>query len=325
MSHESKTYRIADSFRRECLHSIARLFYNNMALATGVAALTVGVRALDIKAKDVGRLYDNVRKLRNERTVLEVFPTTQNQCKTVDSVRSPNVEALINLFGVNDGKPNPAGVVYVLYDKRGNGKSHAGRALLREFYQFPDETLKGIMFTGDMMKDNIPAGICEKLKASSIDGWIHALLLAMETPAEEHPSVLIIDSFNSVGKEDVNVKFIQALYSAMNAEKNIFVVVLTQEKTVSQALLDCNGGARVLPLPGCFTGHPQTPDWNETNWTVDQLVELVHYKDGGKYQDDEARKLVHEGMTPLDVVKIVNAQKRKSNDTPDSPRKRQAT
>mmetsp|Transcript_5390 Transcript_5390/g.8102 ORF Transcript_5390/g.8102 Transcript_5390/m.8102 type:complete len:307 (+) Transcript_5390:62-982(+) len=306
-----------------------------MSLATGVAALTVGVRALDIaqgvtawyeenKSQDVGRLYDKVRKLRDERTVVEMFPTTHS--KSDDSVRSPNVEALINLFGSNDGKPHPAGVVYVLYDKRGNGKSHAGRALLQEFYQFSEDKVKGVMFTGDMMKDNIPEGICEKLEANSIDGWIHVLLLAMETLAEEHPSVLIIDSLNSVGNENVNVKFIQALYSAMNAEKNIFVIVLTQEKTVAQALLECNGGARVLPLPGCFTGESQSPDWNETNWTVDQLVELVHYRDKGKYNDDEEiRQLVHPGMTPLEVVKVVNARKRKSHETPDSPKKRRAS
>ena len=298
--------------------------------ATGVAALTVGVRALDIaqgvtawyeenKTKDVGRLYDRVRQLRDERTVVEMFPTRCNGCAY--SVRSPNVEALVNLFGTNDGKPNPAGVVYVLYDKRGNGKSHAGRALLRELYQFFDDTVRGVMFTGDMMDDNIPGGICEKLEANSIDGWIHVLLLAMETPAEENPSVLIIDSFNSVGEDNVNVKFIQALYSAMNAEKNIFAVVLTQEREVAQTLLDCNGGARVLPLPGCFTGKPHSPDWNETNWTVDQLVELVHFKDNGKYDDVGARQLVHAGMTPLEVVKVVNARKRKSNETLHSPTK----
>ena len=112
----------------------------------------------------------------------------------------------------------------------------------------------------------------------------------------------------------------------MNAEKHVFVIVLAQEKTVAQALLDCNGGARVLPLPGCFTGEPQSPDWNETNWTVDQLVELVHCKDEGKCNDDEEiRQLVHPGMTPLEVVKVVNARKRKSHETPDNPKKRRAS
>lgn len=302
--------------------------------SAGLAALTIGVRGLDLaqgvstwyeenKSKDVGRLYDKVRKLRDERTVVEMFSTPS--IDRANSVRSPDVEALVNLFGRNDqNEPNPAGVVYVLYDKRGNGKSHAGRALLRDYFEFhsDNDTLKGIMFTGDMMKDNIPDGLCGMLEATSIGGWIHVLLLAMETPPEERPSVLILDSFNSVGKEDANVKFIQALYTAMNAEKNIFVVVLTQEKQVAQALLDCNGGARVLPLPGCFTGESQSPDWNETKWTVDQLVELVHYKDKDKYNDEEIRQFVHEGMTPLDVVKVVNSRKRKSYDKPDSPIKK---
>jgi hypothetical protein len=217
-----------------------------MALAAGVAALTIGIRALDIakgitawyeenKSKDAGRLYNRIRELRSERTVIDMFPSSDES--SGDSVLSSSLKALINLFGCcNDGKLNPAGVVYVLYKKRGNGKSHAGRALLQEFYQFSDDTLKGIMLTGDMLQNDIPGAICEKLEANSVDGWIHVLLLAMEALAEERPSVLIIDSFNSVGTEDVNIKFIQALYSGMNAEKNIFVIVLTQEKTVAQAL-----------------------------------------------------------------------------------------
>eukprot|EP00977_Amphora_coffeiformis_P004196 scaffold875_cov185-Amphora_coffeaeformis.AAC.11 len=123
------------------------MYYNNISLITGAAALTVGVRALDIaqgvtawyennKSKDVGRLYEKVRKLREDRAVVEMIPTHSNGAE-FDYVRSSNVEALINLFGRNDyGEPNPAGVVYVLYEERGNGKTHARRALMREFHQF---------------------------------------------------------------------------------------------------------------------------------------------------------------------------------------------
>ena len=183
------------------------------------------------------------------------------------SVLSPNVRKLQIFFGRDeDGNANPLGVVYVLYDKKGNGKSHAGRALLREFFQFGDgKTIKGMMFSGDSLNENIPNAICSELGATSVDGWISLLLLAMDKqPTDEHhPSILILDGVNSVGEDRPNIRFIKALCELMAAENNIFVVVLTQEKEVAQELFYENGGARIIPLSGSMEGTTDSPVWIE--------------------------------------------------------------
>ena len=53
----------------------------------------------------------------------------------------------------------------------------------------------------------------------------------------------------------MNLEFIKAMYTEMNIlnhEKNIFVVVMTQDKQVANALCRLNGLERVQPLPGYF-------------------------------------------------------------------------
>lgn len=100
-------------------------------------------------------------------------------------------------------------------------------------------------------------------------------------------------------------------------------------KQVAKALLDANGGgARILPLPGSFNGQQDNPVWKETPWSVDQLVELVHYRTGNKFTDDHIRTFVEPDMTPLDVVKILNSLEQEESiqgKRLDSPREKQKT
>lgn len=48
----------------------------------------------------------------------------------------------------------------------------------------------------------------------------------MNEPDEEAPSILILDGVNSLGEENINWKFIKALYGRMDGKKIIFVVVI---------------------------------------------------------------------------------------------------
>jgi hypothetical protein len=140
--------------------------------------------------------------------------------------------------------------------------------------------------------------------------------------ATSFPSILILDSFNSVGENEVNIEFIRVLYERMQAEKNIFVVVLTQDKKVAQELFKANGGARIIPLPGSMVGTTDEPSWKEEKWTVDELIELVHYKEPGVYTDSQIREFVSPDMTPLDVNKKLSGKRTRKK--PDSPQKKQA-
>ena len=312
-----------------------------VGLVESLSGLTLGLRAVnglssttegvskwlqENKDKDVGRFYYRVQEYLDERRIFgnPLFNMPLSGDDLV-SVESPNVRKLLQLFGKSeDGEPSSTGIVYVLYDKKGNGKTHAGRALLREFFQFGSgKTLKGIMFSGDSLNQNIPNALCTELEATSIDGWITLLLLAMNQPIEiSEPSILILDSFNSVGEERSNVNFVKALYERMNAEMNVFVVVLTQEKEVAQELFKENGGARIIPLPGSMDGTIDAPSWKEEKWSVDELVQFVHYKKPGKFTDEEIRAFVSTDMTPLDVNKKLTKLLRKSASSPRRPQKK---
>ena len=84
---------------------------------------------------DVGRVYRRVRDLIEKQSIPNLSGTFQiSNCDDddADPVESPAVRGLLNLYK----DFHPSGVVYVMYDKAGMGKTTAGKALLRNFYKF---------------------------------------------------------------------------------------------------------------------------------------------------------------------------------------------
>jgi hypothetical protein len=121
-------------------------------------------------------------------------------------VESPVLNALRDLYvGRED-----AGKVYVAYDKAGKGKSTACEALLRHFnYLSNGKNLQEFIVSAETFDDDVMGNLCLRLGADSVAGWIHAMLLAMNEPPGEFPSILILDGFNAAGKGDENMKFIR--------------------------------------------------------------------------------------------------------------------
>lgn len=112
--------------------------------------------------------------------------------------------------------------------------------------------MKGFMVTGQMIDEDCVSMLGEKVGATGVKGWIHALLVAMDRPLTHQPSILVLDGFISLGKDQVNLHFIKGLYGLINGKKNLFVVVATQNKQVADALCGPNGGQRIAPIPGCY-------------------------------------------------------------------------
>ena len=79
---------------------------------------------------------------------------------------------------------------------------------------------------------------------------------------------------------------------------------------MAQQLLNENGGARIMPLPGCMDGTIHSPEWKEEQWTLDQLIEYVHCKHPNAYTDEEIIAFVSVGMTPLGVNKALTSKRR---------------
>ena len=100
------------------------------------------------------------------------------------------------------------------------------------------------------MSQNVP-----KRKRSLDSGLAQGLTSCLGDSTEEPPSMLIIDSVNSVGEDDVNVRFIRVFVFSRLRMQSTLLVILTQEETVAQTLLE-----KLLESYFClgdsFTGDP---------------------------------------------------------------------
>ena len=244
---------------------------------------------------DQGRLYYKVRSLMETRVVL----VTANKLSSQGTkyVMSPALRALRGLFGPAE---YASGVVYVLYDEPGYGKSTAGEAVLHEFYDIDPES--GRQFKGFILKGDALGDMMNELGSEKVKGWIYVLLHSFNEPEEDAPYLLILDGVNSLGEENINKKFIKALYDSMRAEMNIFAVVICQDKDVATELCGLNKGKRVVPMPGFYTADNLiSPAWQNTCWSRDLLVETLCLKYEEKV-NDQTLGFVEDGMMPCEVL-----------------------
>jgi hypothetical protein len=274
----------------------------------------------------VAKVYDTVRQKSSDRSILgmtEKF-SAKKDSNDRDPVVSPAIPALTKLYKGNAC----ASVVYVMYDKPGMGKTTAGAALLKGFYSFPSsgKSEGAFLITGDIMQEDFVMKLCGQLEIGDVKGWLHALLLAIDEPVGDFPSILILDAFNSM--DTTNLDFIRALYGEMNAmqaKKNIFVVVIKSEEEVAMKLCALNGGLRVRPLPGFSDGKPAKPEWKHQAWSRDLLVEAVRYEYPGHLEDDIDCTFIVDDMSPGEASLLAFAEIRKRTVTvegPGSPRKK---
>jgi ABC-type uncharacterized transport system ATPase subunit len=70
----------------------------------------------------------------------------------------------------------------------------------------------------------------------------------MDESDGREPSLLVLDGFNSLGTDIVNVSFIKQLYGVINGKKNLFVVAMMQNEDVANRLCSLNQGQRIAPL-----------------------------------------------------------------------------
>jgi hypothetical protein len=278
-------------------------------LATATPPTLEALRALVAQDGNLGHFYRKINGLLDKRTVLRDADAFEEKRSEVSApVMSPMVNALINLYA----PPAPAkdGVIYVMHAKSGQGKTFAARAMLQEFYEFPPtnegepaEHIKGLMITGQDLDADYNSSLSEMLGAREVNGWIHALLLALDQPRGKQPGLLILDSFNSLGNatEDgsfVNVKFIKRLYDLINGMKNLFVVVITQDEAVAAKLCSMNHGQRIAPVPTTYTGEPTMPQWKNMECSIEILIKVVRYWYDDFPENHEFR-FITDGMTPL--------------------------
>lgn len=86
---------------------------------------------------DYRRVYDHVRNLMKERSVLDEANNFELKRDAdgglVDPVRSPIIEGLCNLY------TSSRGIIYVMFAPAGQGKTFGAKAFLNHFYRFKQE------------------------------------------------------------------------------------------------------------------------------------------------------------------------------------------
>ena len=302
------------------------------SLLTGFRVITSGHGVIELTRETIkqcppeyGRIYDKVRSLMANRSVLDeasIFEMKQNDQKDKSApVESPIVRGLSNLYAANFG------VVYIMYAPPGQGKSFGARAFLKNYYQFDeDENVKGFMMSGDGIADeDYMSSLGNALGVKNeVEGWVHALLLAMDEPIGCQPSILILDDFNSLGKEDVNKAFVKKLYGALEGKKNMYVVLMVSDKSLASKICSINNGQRVRPLPHTYTGEPTSPEWNGMKWKREELIGAVKYAYPNDFPEPVPNPkfdFVVDGMTPLQAVLAAQGKTREVK-IPGSPKKK---
>jgi hypothetical protein len=301
--------------------------------AANVAGMTKhAFDKLVVQDASLGNVHKKVKELMDQRAILcesDGFAMQQRgESDQTEPVKSPIVDGLINLY--SQSHPAPQGVIYVMYAPAGQGKTFGARSVLEHFYDFPgegDTRLKGFMLTGQYLDNDCMLQLSAHLGATAVKGWVHALLLAMDEPENLEPSLLSLDGFNSLGEDNVNEAFIKTLYGLMNATKNMIVVISTQEETVANKLCSLNGGQRIVPLPGTYTGEETSPTWNGMKWSRDLLIEAVRYEFPEKFPTNHEFDFIVGGMTPLQAKKAaLSSLRRTGKGGPSgSPKKKNAT
>lgn len=334
------------------------------ALSFGLANVHLVLRTVDGVQKlvdaanesnrDPGKLYDDVKALKHKRACLS--PSTSFEVTGLEDEyegkkaveESPAVQAIQRLYE----HPIREGVVNVLYDEPGTGKSMAGISVLRDFYSLPggNHELQGLMVSTKASTGLYVEILAGLLDASSVKGWLHVVLLALDEPRNRVPSLLILDDFDlDDGRK--NLQFIEYLYKSLNSprgrKKNIMVVVMTQNQDAANSLCNLNGGRRVRPIDGFYDTrendlieklltsvmkirkpehHLTHPIWKGSLWTKDFLMKVLHYHlSDSEFSSYENFDFVKEGMPPFSVIQEANSILRlPTAGKPTSPRKRKS-
>jgi hypothetical protein len=230
---------------------------------------------------DSSALQEKFVQAAKARTIFE--PTLMMSDPGNPPFLSPVMEAILDIYR------NPlARRSYVLHADASTGKSAAASHIMKSILPALKHAPHGVMIGGLAPNDDYFTHMASLLGASGAKGWARALIQALvpdpKSPQRRH-SILILDEFNSAGPDDINISFARTLYKALT-DKSIYLLIMTQDKSVAEKLADLSNRSKITALPGAVT-NPEAPmgkyfDWKPMVWNLALLTKYLERMDEGK-------------------------------------------
>jgi hypothetical protein len=238
---------------------------------------------------------------------------------------SPIAKALKDLYY----HPRSHGRSYVLYAPASSGKSTAAKNFLKAFCPTRNSRPpNGLMISGLAPNDDYFAHMASKLGATGTARWFSALVQALQPDARNDglPSILILDEFNSAGKDEINIALARMIYKSA-VDKRFYVVFITQNKDVANELCNLNNRQKIGPLPLACTNFDASPDesvaWADMSWGRNLLTKFLREKYGTKFPQlfdgvapEDPLPWITDDMTPHSALWAVQER---TNKLPDPP------
>eukprot|EP00978_Attheya_sp_CCMP212_P038535 scaffold191920_cov49-Attheya_sp.AAC.2 len=220
---------------------------------------------------------------------------------------------------------------YVLFTPPSMGKTAAARTFMHISIPnlFPNAATrpKALMVTGSMGSEDASYfdHISETFDAGATP-WFAPLIAALSrTPTEmeigKKPSILILDDFDALGRNYVNINNMKklchdlaTLRDVVGMQHEIHVVIMTQSEVVANKLCKINNWKKISPMPrayippvGDFSKIPlPNPDWTGVPWTGEIIERMVRKR----FAPNELQGVVwvdlcQDGANPGSVLKAV--------------------
>jgi hypothetical protein len=218
---------------------------------------------------------------------------------------SPMIECLNETAGQGENSC-AAGIAYVFFERRSQGKSSAARYFCRKACKVSG--CRSILIGATGIEETYFQRVATNLDVGYTSNWARCLVSAMaKSPREKFNPFLFLDEFNRGTERDL-----QELNMFMRVCQNrgFYLIIITSEKRIADEIMKLNAWGKMRPLQfihnGPITnirGQPgydenKTADWKQIDWTLDQLKSLVIMAEG---EFDDYGFIVA-GMTPTDAL-----------------------
>lgn len=222
-------------------------------------------------------------------------------------------------------KERTSGNSHVVYARPSIGKTTAFLGLMAAIKNHNGQTstktkTQALMITGAPRHEPYLSYMAGALGIEDPEDVLPLLVAGMRTVPPSPSSILILDEMNWEGEDKCNIKMVDVLMRHIrNNNREIHLVVVTQDPKVADELCDLNKWQKIGPMDGMSLPTrqeirqqkakvPSPPiKWNNdvVEWDVQHLSQFIDVRFAGKrFKNGDDRSWLVKGMTPMDAEEV---------------------